>query len=575
MDSTQISFAKLGFSLDICANAISVKLQGTEVCKLSPHSAVERIRIDGTERIADRDVDKEDFSYHSLTENGKQVFLWKGSSNNWQEKIYRLECGAEGFSYFVRVHGEGRVGKICYFHGARQDNAPHGSSYEFCEYYVPTCDTFGKERCRYPSSMNYQSYFELMVPPMYCFAFRTADIEPWLGLGLIARPGEYNFTRYDYDVEMADRTSRFSLSTNMEGHTRVHGTWEAPFIRGFAGKNEFDVVAMYSNYHYDSGLCKRRNFTEIPRWWHGPLMCGWSEQDILARNTGMLCTEMANQAAYTDIVRRLEEKHLKPSAIIIDDKWQEAYGSARPHPDRWPDMRAFVDAMHAKNIRVLLWFRLWNGEGLDDSMRMSGNAVKPWNKDDNERYADPSHPAYRESLRKTIHFLLSNEAGCMNCDGFKLDYAFWMPYGSRAVSHSGEYGVELLKRLFQLIYTAAKEVKPDALINASPCHPYFAECCDQLRLHDYYGFRRNIKEVMTDRLRLFRIACPEQLIDTDGTGFCNRRDTMSYMRYAPILGVPDLYQISDSEDCHLTDEDWAEIAGIWQAYSEKIDAMYR
>ena len=80
---------------------------------------------------------------------------------------------------------------------------------------------------------------------------------------------------------------------------------------------------------------------------------------------------------------------------------------------------------------------------------------------------------------------------------------------------------------------------------------------------------------MTDRLRLIRIACPEQLIDTDGTGLCNRRDTMSYMRYAPIIGVPDLYQISDSEDCHLTDEDWAEIAGIWQAYSEKIDAMYR
>ena len=33
----------------------------------------------------------------------------------------------------------------------------------------------------------------------------------------------------------------------------------------------------------------------------------------------------------------LDERGLRPSAIIIDDKWQKEYGTALPKPEKWPD----------------------------------------------------------------------------------------------------------------------------------------------------------------------------------------------------------------------------------------------
>ena len=57
----------------------------------------------------------------------------------------------------------------------------------------------------------------------------------------------------------------------------------------------------------------------------------------------------------------------------------------------------------------------------------------------------------------------------MNCDGFKLDYSLIMPYGKSAKSAGGKYGAQMTKELYNLIYSTAKEIKPDALINASPC----------------------------------------------------------------------------------------------------------
>lgn len=169
--------------------------------------------------------------------------------------------------------------------------------------------------------------------------------------------------------------------------------------------------------------------------------------------------------------------------------------------------------------------------------------------------------------------LLSDEEGCMNCDGFKLDYAFWMGYGRKVRTWGGQSGVELLHSLFQLIHDEAKRVKPDALINASPCHPYFSDLFDQVRLHDYDLTCRNTDEVMSRRLRLFDIACPGHSVDTDNSFAGTRYATMRYIRFTPSIGIPDLYQISDPKGM-LTDGDWDEIRNVWEKYSREMDAKF-
>ena len=50
---------------------------------------------------------------------------------------------------------------------------------------------------------------------------------------------------------------------------------------------------------------------------------------------------------------------------------------------------------------------------------------------------------------------------------------------------------------------------------------------------------------------------------------------MRYMRIAPKLGIPDLYEVSNNAALTLTDEDWAEVKEIWDKYNKKIDKQYK
>lgn len=570
----KVSFEYEGLFVRVSKKGILVESEGAPVMSLIPHSSVEKLTKEGEAKQWPyfADIDEGEFIFETENRNNKKIYMWTGKSSNWGRKEYRLECDAQGFSFFVTVTGNGAVGKIRYFDGAGMQEQL-GSEYNFCEYFVPNYNTDSTKPNYCPSAMAHETYFELLVPPMYCYPFRTAGIATWIGLGLVAKRGNHNYWQFDYSV----KDNGFWLSTDMEGHAEGDNGWEAPHIRMLAGEDEFKVLEAYSQYYYATGIAKAYEGVQQHRWWYGPIMCGWIEQFVAPTPKEMPDLGgpyMSAQPVYEDIAQRLEkERKLQPSIIIVDDKWQEFYGTAMPDPKRWPDMRAWVDKVHAKGIRVLLWYKLWGGEGLPEDETYTGRGVKGWNKNDNERYADPTNPKYRARVRQIMHSLLSDEKGCMNCDGFKLDYAFWMGYGRKVQTYGGQSGVELLHSLFQLIYDEAKKVKPDALINASPCHPYFSDLFDQVRLHDYDIACRNMDEVMTRRLRLFNIACPNHSVDTDNSFTGTRYATMRYIRYTPSIGIPDLYQISDPKRM-LTESDWDEIRQIWEKYSHEMDMKF-
>lgn len=61
---------------------------------------------------------------------------------------------------------------------------------------------------------------------------------------------------------------------------------------------------------------------------------------------------MARQDAYMKIADMIKDHNIRPTMLIIDDKWQKTYGDCLPDPERWPDMRAFTDEMlRAEYIR--------------------------------------------------------------------------------------------------------------------------------------------------------------------------------------------------------------------------------
>ena len=178
--------------------------------------------------------------------------------------------------------------------------------------------------------------------------------------------------------------------------------------------------------------------------------------------------------------------------------------------------------------------------------------------------ADPTGEPYRARMRETIHTLLSDEPGCFNCDGFKVDFANCMPLGKYVTPHEPVYGVELLKRMYRLLRDCAKAAKPDALINCSCAHPYFDEIADQVRLHDYDGVLRSAPEVMGYRAKLVRAAMEDVLLDTDSGSTMSHRDFRRYVAAQPDLGVPCLMHVSpagavplDGGDLDLIREAWA------------------
>ncbi|MBQ2545653.1 MAG: hypothetical protein II557_05120 [Clostridia bacterium] len=354
--------------------------------------------------------------------------------------------------------------------------------------------------------------------------------------------------------------------TDQYGHTAVDGEWEAPSIVGYGAEDEFDAMKKYAKYYFHTGIAVTKKKTVVPKFWHGPVACGWIQQfadnGLPEKGTSGAC-----EPVYLDYLDRLHKAGLHPRCLIIDDKWQSEYCVDIADPAKWPDLRGFVDARRAEGIHTMLWFKIFDPEGLPEEAVVTTEA--------GERRVDVSHPVFLRMLDEALTRIFSSAPGCYDCDGIKIDYAFQIPIGRKFQTYSGKYGVEYLYEFMKHICDKAKSIKPEAIINCSPCHPYFAHLCDHARLHDYNPDNRNCREDLEMRAKMYRIAIPDTLIDTDNAGFNTRRDTMRWLLDQPETGVPDLYCISPLPGGFaFRDEDLAALAEVWREYTERIDREY-
>lgn len=494
------------------------------------------------------------------------VFSLNTGSSVWEEKIYRIRCKPNRFLYEVEVEGSGKLDEVNYFGGYYSGNTRWGSGffwsgYRFSRIFNPEPNT--EEQNHYNASTG--SMIDLtgvpvpgkgdwfFTPPPFCFAAQY-DENRWVGFGIEARKKENRFTEYRYQTS----GSGFCLSLSYEGHTSVNGSYKLPAVGFDFSDNEYGILEAHVEALQDAGFINANLQREQPSWWKEPIYCGWGSQCYESAKVSGHAPDFAKQTLYEEFMKTLDENQLSPGIVVIDDKWQSAYGENEVDEEKWPDLRRFIDDRHAEGKKVLLWLKAWDAEGIPAAECVTNAAGIPLT-------VDPTNPDFEKRFRSSIRRMLSDDG--YGADGFKIDFSARIPSGPGLQKHGDLWGLELMKKYLSIIYEEAKQTKPDALVMAHTPHPYLNDVVDMIRLNDI-NTGKDVNKAMVHRAKVAAIGCPDAIIDTDNWPMTDKETWREYVRLQPQLGVPSLYFVShiDSTKEALENEDYNLIRQHWEEW---------
>lgn len=523
-----------------------------------------------------------------------QIILNIHGSNIWQSKQIIFELYADHLFYSIKIVGDGqRINNLRFLHNRRVE----ANTSEFEKVYVPRFDWTEAQVIINNNQHDSLSCQQWLSPPPFAYGFLSE--QECITCGVAAKQGEYNFLSFDYNGEGGPR---FALT--YEGHTVVDGEMILPSLMmsfGIAEKN--DALARYIE------LLKQHQFLDtptdksIPAWWYEPIFCGWGQMRYDYRrdhdghengnfiNVTYYCTEQI----YRNYIETMDSQQINPGTIIIDMGWAEYPALHTPSKNRWHDLRTFIDEQHQRGRKVLLWYTpvVTSGLPIEACMTLHGKPVCP----------DPTSPAYQAILADEIYYMISDAEGCLNADGFKIDFTqntpsengrfisyindFWglineendkylyPPLAERTEliqTHGNKWGVEILRAYIDLIYQNMKKHKADSVLITHTANPYFADVVDILRLNDLDGNCQDVLGVMQNRARIARMCNPNWLIDTDNDLMIDKDRWRKYIQLQPELGIPDTYYISAiANSCEIFDtDDYNLLRQIWATYREQI-----
>lgn len=529
------------------------------------------------------------------------------SSSAWSRHETQLLCTPDAVELTVLLDGVGRLSGLTAFGGrASLRNGACGtfrSAGEFAGVLAPAATepvqlvrpagasaSLSVVGDAAPGRLN-----AVFSPPPLALGFSrepgTSPTEPpageWLGLSLRAPVTALGFTALRYEP----LDGGFLIGLDYEGHTHVDGEWVSPtFVlrpaaSGWAVLEDHRRDLVAHGYATDAA-------PERVGWWEEPLFCGWGAQCARAvhavhtgdaaaptdptgpeledeeAQVGGLATRFSRQSVYDEFLARLDEHDIRPGTVVIDDRWQAAYGTAEPDPRRWPELRRWIGERHAAGQKVLLWWKAWDRQGVpaEECIRdRSGRGVT----------VDPNNPAYRARLTAIVQRLLGPDG--LDADGFKIDFTQRGPSGETLIGQPGAWGIAGLHVLLKTLYTAAKAAKPDSLVVAHAMHPSFGDVCDMVRLNDVSKFDASgapvpVAEQLTMRHAIASRALPHHLVDTDQWPMSNRAEWLSYVAAQGEYGVPALYYLEsiDHSGEPIDAGDLAQVAASWQTYRDRV-----
>ena len=320
-----------------------------------------------------------------------------------------------------------------------------------------------------------------------------------------------------------------------------------------------DALARYTEWLEQSGFGTRPRYPDVA-WHHLPVFCGWAEQTAQATPYGRAPSAESTEKNYEAWVAELERRKLPFGTIIIDDKWQKGYGSFDIDRQKWPDLKGFVEAQHARGRHVLLWVPVAHEDGLPDALcvHQGGKCIAP----------DLGRAAYEAFLRTQIRYLVET----VGVDGFKEDWVR-APHTANLPVPPELAGIEAVHRFQQILYTEAHRWKPDAMVETQTANAVLRDSSDVLRLNDIWYATRDVVGTMRERARIAHIS-GWQVVDTDNASSTTLQTWWQYMEAQPSIGIPALYFVHRTESTleEPPEEDWVALARIWQNYVAALPA---
>jgi hypothetical protein len=467
---------------------------------------------------------------------GRSYFLSNGVSNRWDNGT------TEGHTWDATIYADR------YF----APNPNHANQFEF-NIAMPQILGFSAGR-EQDSEQDFrpERMTGIFAPPPLFLAFHMAGA--WTGIGIGAHPGDYRFPALEYT---GSRYAGASFFVDYMGYRAIDGDFASPVLAINFAYDPLDALQSYTAWLDKSGFSTQPAGKDV-LWHHLPIFCGWAEQTVESVPQGIAPNTKATQANYEKWLAILEERKLPVGTVVIDDKWQQAYGTFEIDQQKWPDMKAFVAAQHAKGRHVLLWVPVAETDGLPESLcvKAQGKCVT----------ADVGSAAYESYLRPRIRHLVQD----IGIDGFKEDWV-----GAPAIPGlpltGAATGIEFVRRFQWILYSETHKWKPDAMVETQTVNALFRESSDLIRLNDIWYATRNVPDVLRLRARIANIT-GWPLVDTDNASSTTLKDWWSYMQAQPTIGVPALYFVTRTESTQESPsaEQWDALAGLWQSYIDNL-----
>ena len=164
-------------------------------------------------------------------------------------------------------------------------------------------------------------------------------------------------------------------------------------------------------------------------------------------------------------------KEMGMETIIVDDGWQTAEdgtgygytGDWEPYPGKFPNMRTFVDHVHALGMKVMVWYSVpFVGYFSKNWARFKDMILRREDRN-NTGILDPRYPEVRAFVQDTYVSAIKN----YDLDGLKLDFIDRIQKPDQDTIQPGmdfECVQEAADRMMIDVMQALKAIKPDILI---------------------------------------------------------------------------------------------------------------